>query len=320
VLYNTPGTYDVLLIVANADGSDTILTPGYIFVNPAPVPPLLVLFDDSLTTPSLAASYQWFLDGVPISGAIAQFYIATLEGDYQLEITNTFGCTALSDTLTYNFGTVAQYSVSNSVICAGDTAYFTDLSSGNPTSWFWIFTGGSPATSLTADNAIVYNDTGSFDVMLMVSNSGGSDTLLMNDYISVFPSPLVPGIILFGGALATPAIAGSYQWYLDGVLISGADETSYTPSTAGIYTVLYTDNNGCSEFSEPFLYGIIGVSEHHDEIWLALYIQLLLRVHDDASCIHLHCLRGYRFILYHQEFQIPRKSERFNLHRRQKAV
>jgi PKD repeat protein len=39
------------------------------------------------------ASHQWFLNGLPILGATAPTYAATLNGLYSVQVTNTFGCT-----------------------------------------------------------------------------------------------------------------------------------------------------------------------------------------------------------------------------------
>jgi PKD repeat protein len=61
---------------------------------------------------------------------------------------------------------------------------FTDLTFGNPTSWLWDFGGGNTDTG--QNPAHTYNDTGYFDVMLIVSDSVHSDTIIKPDYIAVF--------------------------------------------------------------------------------------------------------------------------------------
>ncbi len=49
----------------------------------------------------------------------------------------------------------------------------------------WIFEGGTPATSTLQNPNVTYGQAGKYDVTLIVSNSFGSDTLVMNDYIEV---------------------------------------------------------------------------------------------------------------------------------------
>ena len=51
------------------------------------------------------------------------------------------------------------------------------------------------------------------------------------------------------GSLLTSSIATGYQWYLNGNLISGAQNQDYTITGDGKYIVEITDSNGCSAFS-----------------------------------------------------------------------
>jgi len=68
----------------------------------------------------------------------------------------------------------------------GGSVNFFDQSANSPTSWFWIFTNGSPSTSTVQNPAnITYNTAGSFDVTLTVSNANGSDNITKTGYINV---------------------------------------------------------------------------------------------------------------------------------------
>ncbi len=60
---------------------------------------------------------------------------------------------------------------------------FTDKSAGNPTSWKWEFGDGSISTE--QNPAYTYDSTGSYDVILVVTNADGTDSLLVHDYIAV---------------------------------------------------------------------------------------------------------------------------------------
>lgn len=73
-----------------------------------------------------------------------------------------------------------------SIVCTGDSIQFFDISEeGDPTSWQWSFPGGSPSSS-TAENPVVYYNTpGKYDVFLQVTNSAGTDTIRLEDYVSV---------------------------------------------------------------------------------------------------------------------------------------
>ena len=57
-------------------------------------------------------------------------------------------------------------------------------------------------------------------------------------------APVQPSITASGNDLTT-VTAATYQWYLNGVLISGATSQNYTPTQDGYYLVRTTDANGC---------------------------------------------------------------------------
>lgn len=54
---------------------------------------------DTLSAPAGLAQYQWFMNGMPITGATTDQLIVTQPGSYSLSATNDFGCTAISDSL-----------------------------------------------------------------------------------------------------------------------------------------------------------------------------------------------------------------------------
>ena len=65
----------------------------------------------------------------------------------------------------------------------GDTVKFTDISRGNPESWFWDF--GDGFTSNDQDPYHIYTKSGSFSVKLIVTNGSIKDSLTKNQYILV---------------------------------------------------------------------------------------------------------------------------------------
>ena len=87
----------------------------------------------------------------------------------------------------------ADFVASSTVVLAGGSVNFTDLSLYNPTSWSWTFTGGTPATSTQQNPAnIVYAAPGAYTVTLTATNSNGSDTETKTMYINVV-NPGGPG-------------------------------------------------------------------------------------------------------------------------------
>ncbi len=80
---------------------------------------------------------------------------------------------------------VANFSASPTTVMATQQVSFTDLSSNNPTSWYWEFEGGTPATSTERNPVVTYNTPGTYNVSLTATNSAGSNTKTETDYITV---------------------------------------------------------------------------------------------------------------------------------------
>lgn len=91
----------------------------------------------------------------------------------------------------------AQFEVNQTQGLLSDTFRFSDLSVQNPTQYNWQFT---PATVTFLNNTnagsknpnVRFNSATNYSVKLIVSNAGGSDTLVKQDYIQTF-SYDVPG-------------------------------------------------------------------------------------------------------------------------------
>ena len=82
---------------------------------------------------------------------------------------------------------IADFSASTTAIPMGGSVDFYDESFGAPVSWAWEFEGGTPATSSDKDpEGIVYQETGTYDVTLTVTNTqGDTQTITKENYISV---------------------------------------------------------------------------------------------------------------------------------------
>jgi len=83
---------------------------------------------------------------------------------------------------------VANFSAVNQ-LCPGSCTDFTNLST-NATSFLWLFPGANPSSS-TDENPIdiCYNTPGNYDVTLIATGPGGTDTIQLNNYVTVYPFP-----------------------------------------------------------------------------------------------------------------------------------
>lgn len=85
-----------------------------------------------------------------------------------------------------NFTSDTQY-----LPIGGGNVNFYDLSTNMPTSWAWSFPGATPATSNVKNpTGVHYTNTGAYTVSLTSTNSNGSNTFTIVNYIKVAGVPL----------------------------------------------------------------------------------------------------------------------------------
>lgn len=141
-------------------------------------------------------------------------------------------------------GVTAMFTAPNH-ICPGTCTNFTNLSV-NGTSFYWSFTGATPSTSTDVNPTnICYSNPGTYPVSLIAVNAADSDTITLNNYITVYPYPLPQGISQSGDTLVANAGAVSYQWFHNGLSVSGATNYFFIAPESGDYNVVATDANGC---------------------------------------------------------------------------
>src|SRR6185369_199045 len=92
---------------------------------------------------------------------------------------------------------------------------------------------------------ICYNTPGTYPVSLIAWNSADTDTITLNNYITVYPYPAPQGISQSGDTLIANAGAVSYQWYHNGLPVAGATNYFYIATEGGDYNIVATDANGC---------------------------------------------------------------------------
>ena len=138
----------------------------------------------------------------------------------------------------------ASFTASNH-ICPGTCIDFTNLSV-NANSYQWLFPGATPSVSIDINpQGVCYASPGSYDVTLIASGSGGSDTLTLANFITVYPNPPPQAITQGGDTLFANTGASTYQWYFNGNIITGATVYFYVAQASGDYNVVATDVNGC---------------------------------------------------------------------------
>lgn len=144
--------------------------------------------------------------------------------------------------------------------CTSDTAWFEVINAPDDGWICWSIEQGE-VTVANADSSIVgvvWNSAGSHDVSATAFNHLRAASIPHSEQVSVFISPVV-SVTDLGGTLQASGNYASYQWYLDGVAIPGADQQQYTPTATGSFSVEAITANGCGAFSEPLT--LVGVEE-----------------------------------------------------------
>ncbi|NPD46064.1 MULTISPECIES: PKD domain-containing protein [unclassified Lentimicrobium] len=83
----------------------------------------------------------------------------------------------------------AFFQVEDTMICRKDIITFENYSTGDVVNTHWYFEDGNPEESNDINPAVKYEESGVYQVKLVVSNSVSSDTLLLEDYIHVQELP-----------------------------------------------------------------------------------------------------------------------------------
>ncbi len=187
---------------------------------------------------------------------------------------------------------VADFSASQTSICAAGALPFADLSTNVPNSWQWSVSPSTVSfvgnTTASSQNPIIkFLSTGAYTVTLIASNSYGSDTMVRTNYITVVPAVNIPNTETFETfTVGTPGLytdgwstnsIGNFPWYVN----SGNTPSNNTgPSvdhtfgtTAGKY--LYAEASGGSYGNVAVLtspcYNLVNASAPRVSFWYYRY-------------------------------------------------
>lgn len=200
------------------------------------------------TTAFTPTATQWKKDSVSLSSysGISAVY-------FKFESKSGWGNNLYLDNINVNYtptaqAPVANFTLSNSTICAGQSVTFTDNSTNTPTSWSWTVNGGTPTTATTQNVTSTFANAGTYNITLIASNSAGSNTttktltVVANPTISVTPAS--PSVCSGSSTTLTASGASTYSWN------TGASSAAITvsPTANTNYTVTGTAN-GCSSAS-----------------------------------------------------------------------
>lgn len=255
VTYNSAGTYTVTLTVSNAAGSNTATQTNYITVNTTPTAGFtfntnyaVVTFNN---TSGNATSYSWnFGDGGTSTDA-SPSHTYTQDGTYTVTLSATNACGTVTATQSVTIVSLpnAAFSATGTTGCSLLTVQFDNQSSANATFFNWQFPGGNPGTSTAQNPTVTYATPGSYDVTLIVSNSAGSDTTTLTNFVVVNGPPsagfTVSTNVFVANFTNTTPNGTSYSWNFGDGGTSNQVNPSHTYSADGTYSVTLTATNNC---------------------------------------------------------------------------
>ncbi|MEY4279722.1 MAG: putative retaining b-glycosidase, glycoside hydrolase family 5 protein, partial [Bacteroidota bacterium] len=203
------------------------------------------------TNTGINYSYQWQLNGVAITGATQNAYTVTSGGSYTVLVSNG-GCNTTSSavivTQLADISPIAKITPASSTdFCAGNTVA---LLANTGTNYFyeWYYNNNLIAGATGS----IYNASLPGAYKVKITNNVCTGTSLITT-LTQHPLP-VPTIGYASGLLSiTNPGFNSYQWYLNGQMLSGAYGISYYPVQNGVYTMQVTDQWNCTGVSNGIL-------------------------------------------------------------------
>jgi PKD repeat protein/KaiC/GvpD/RAD55 family RecA-like ATPase len=219
------------------------------------------LFTSAVSGGTSPYSYQWYLNGAPVSGATTSVWTfsPSTAGSYivYVVVTDSSGgnkSSAQSNTapVTVNSAPSVSISPSSAVLDVGQSKLFTSSVSGgtSPYSYQWYLNGVLVSGATNTEWTFTPSSAGSYSVYLKVTDNvaeqatSNTAAVTVNGAPSISISPASVVMDVAQSQLFTSSVSGgtspyTYQWYLNSVSVSGATKSSwtFTPSSRGAYNV-----------------------------------------------------------------------------------
>lgn len=254
VIYHNAGIYPVTLIVENIAGIDELTINNLIHVFPDPLASFSYVVDglsvQFSNTSQNATEYLWAFGDGNTSTQVSPNHTYATGGQYFVTLTafNDCGSQNFVLPLSISAAPIAAFTVSASSGCVPLTVTYTSTSSGVVDSYNWSFPGGTPSSSTMQSQQVVYNAPGTYSAQLIVSNTIGSDTLLLPDAVVVHPDPISVFVAEIDGLEVhltnQSSHAGSYTWIIEDVPFV-TEHLDYTFGNDGEYPVMLIATNAC---------------------------------------------------------------------------
>jgi hypothetical protein len=206
------------------------------------------------TTLQASGTYAFLLWN---TGAVGAQTSVNAAGSYWATATDALGCTVGTDTLVVTAAAPAAASISATgptAFCAGQSTVLSAGSTMAGYQWYW---NGLPLAGET-DSLLTATTAGSYRVGTTSADGCSALSAPLAVVVNALPATPVVSYSNVANWLLSSAPSGN-QWYMNGVLIPGADSTVWQPLQNGIYTVEVTNADGCTAVSSPYNYVNLGL-------------------------------------------------------------
>jgi outer membrane protein assembly factor BamB len=261
------GSYNIYVNATDSVGFRAKSNNASVVVNPAlsvSVSPSAVvvavnqsqLFTSSLTGGTSPYTYQWYLNGAPVSDATNDTWAFTPASDeaytVYVGVSDSAGVQATSNTATVNWPLSVGVSPGSRTLDVGQSQLFTSSVSGGaiPYSFQWYLDDAPVSGANGAAWTFTPVSKGSYTVYLSVTDAVGAIATSGNVSVTVngpLSISITPGSVtmdvgqsqLFASAVSGGTSPFTYQWYSNGTAVPGATSSTwnFTPSSSGSYNV-----------------------------------------------------------------------------------
>ncbi|MBD0277235.1 MAG: gliding motility-associated C-terminal domain-containing protein [Flavisolibacter sp.] len=250
-----PGTYSVVIIIdkCNAPASNTAI------ITEAPVPSgvispattTLCAGGTQVLSATGGASYQWYKDGVAISGATSATYTATQAGNYSADLISSAGCKGkTSNSATVTINPAVTFTTST-----------TDANCTSPSGSITVNPAGGTGNgySYSKDNGVTFQPENTFknlptgNYQIVVKDAAGCKSApatvsikLIGTTLNATATVVDIGCVQTTGSATIAATGGTapYTYSIDGGSFGAA--ATFTNLTAGAHKATVKDAAGCT--------------------------------------------------------------------------
>jgi len=151
-----------------------------------------------------------------------------------------------------------DFSSTNTVICAGSTVDFSDLSYFGVTSRSWTFDGGTPLNSTDSTTTIVYDTPGVYAVSLQISDGVNTTSETQTNYITVMPNL---GVALpYTEGFESITFPDNYNFFVENDDAGNTWSVTSTAASTGAKSLKLNNYNVTAGTEDRFVSGPIDLS------------------------------------------------------------